>query len=64
MTPADLQHWLAEQSLSQRKAALALAVSQDRLRRWLSGAQPIPKHISLACAALAVGLPEWPGRAS
>ncbi len=62
MTPADLQHFLAEQSLSQRKAAIALAVSQDRLRRWLSGAQPIPKHIALACGAIAHDVPEWPWR--
>lgn len=62
MTAADLQSFLDEERLSQRKASLLLAVSQDRLRRWLSGAQPIPRHISLACAALAYGLPEWPAR--
>ncbi len=60
MTPADLQHFLAERHLSQRRACLALAVSQDRMRRWLAGEQRIPRHIALACAALAYGLPEWP----
>ncbi len=60
MTPADLQHFLDERHMTRRSLGAALQVSQDRLRRWLSGSQPIPRHISLACMALAAGLPEWP----
>lgn len=68
MTAADLQRFLdgdnVRRGWTRERFGEALEVSQDRLRRWLSGAQPIPRHISLACAALAYGLPEWPGRAS
>jgi len=61
-TAADLQRFLDERSLSRKEAGAALAVSQDRLRRWLAGEQPIPRHISLALAAMAYGLPPWPAR--
>ncbi len=60
MTPADLQHFLDERHMTRRSFGLAIQVSQDRLRRWLAGEQRIPRHIALACAALAYGLPEWP----
>lgn len=61
-TAADLARFLDERSLSRKDAGAALDVSQARLRRWLSGEQPIPRHISLALAAMAYGLPPWPGR--
>ncbi len=67
MTAADLQRFLDERrglGLTRKAFGERIEVSQDRLRRWLSGEQPIPRHISLACAALAYGLPEWPARAS
>ncbi len=60
MTPADLQRFLDERRMQRRFLGLVLEVSQDRLRRWLSGQQRIPRHIALACAALARELPEWP----
>lgn len=60
MTAADLQRFLDERHLQRKELGAALAVSQDRLRRWLSGAQPIPRHIALACAAIAHNVPEWP----
>ncbi len=64
MTALDLQRFLDERHMTRRAFGLAIGISQDRLRRFLSGAQRIPRHISLACAALAMGLPEWPARAS
>lgn len=64
MTAADLQRFLDERAMQRKDFGATVQVSQDRLRRWLSGTQPIPRHISLACAALAYGLPEWPARAS
>lgn len=65
MTAADLQRFLDErEGWNRKRLGHELDVSQNRLRRWLSGAQTIPRHISLACAALAYGLPEWPARAS
>lgn len=61
-TASDLAHFLDERRLTRNELCGALGVSKDRLRRWLSGEQPIPRHISLALAAMAYGLPPWPGR--
>ena len=64
MTPADLQHFLDERRMRRKEFGAAVEVSQARLRRWLAGEQRIPRHIALACAALAMNAPEWPWRAS
>ena len=64
MTPADLQRFLDERKMLRKSFGAAVEISQDRLRRFLSGAQPIPLHISLACAAIAYGLPPWPASAN
>lgn len=60
MKAADLQRFINERHLTRKELGAALEISQDRLRRFLSGVQPIPRHISLACAAMAYGLPPWP----
>lgn len=60
MIAADLDCFIAERHLTRKALGAALGISQDRLRRFLTGQQPIPAHISLACAALAYGLPPWP----
>lgn len=60
MTAADLQRFLDERRMSRKDFGAAVQVSQDRLRRWLSGIQPIPRHIDLACGAIAYGVPPWP----
>ena len=64
MTAADLQRFLDERRMQRKVFGEAVEVSQARLRRWLAGEQAIPRHISLACAAIAYGLPEWPAQAS
>lgn len=64
MTHADFQSFIAKQHWSRKEAGAALGISQDRLRRFLSGAQPIPRYIALACSAIAMGLPPWPADAS
>lgn len=58
----DLHVFLDERRMTRKELGAALEVSQDRIRRWLAGDQPIPRHISLALAAMAYGLPPWPGR--
>lgn len=60
MTADDLDRFLTERHLTRKELGAALQISQDRLRRFLAGDQPIPRHISLACAAMAYGLPPWP----
>lgn len=62
MTPADLQRFISERHLTRKEFGAALEISQDRLRRMLAGEAAIPHHMALACAALAYGLPPWPGK--
>ena len=61
MTPTDLQRFVDERHWTRKEFGAALGISQDRLRRMLAGEAPIPRHMALACAALAYGLPPWPG---
>lgn len=60
MTPADLQRFISERHWTRKEFGAALGISQDRLRRMLAGTVKITRHIALACAAVAGGLPEWP----
>ena len=62
MNDSDLAAFMKHMRWSRARTARELGISQDRLRRMLSGSVAIPKHIGLACAALAFGLPQW-GRA-
>lgn len=64
MTHTDLQRFIDERHWTRKQFGAALDISQDRLRRFLAGDQRIPRHMALACAALAYGLPPWPGERS
>lgn len=55
MTAADLEAFRTRLKLNYVQLAADLEISRDRLRRMLSGAVPIPRHIALACTALAHG---------
>ncbi len=57
MTAADLEAFRRTMGWNRKTLGNELGISQDRLRRFLSGDQPIPRYIALACSALAVGLP-------
>jgi len=59
MTPSDLSAWIASRRLSNRAAAKALDISENRLTRMLNGEVRIPVHIALACAAISHPLPPW-----
>jgi transcriptional regulator with XRE-family HTH domain len=56
MTPEQLEAFRARLGWTRRQLGRELGISQDRLRRFLSGTQAIPRSIALACAALAHGL--------
>lgn len=58
MTSSDLDAWLTLMDWSVREACRQLEISNDRWRRMMAG-QRIPRHIALACAAIAFGLPAW-----
>lgn len=57
MTPTDLEAFRARMGWRRKRLGAELEISQDRLRRFLDGIQPIPRHIALACTALAMGAP-------
>lgn len=68
MTPAQFKTWRKRHGLSQTAAATALGVSLSTVRlyekgsRWEDGRPVvIPKHVRLACAALALGLKDYEG---
>jgi hypothetical protein len=61
MTATDLELFISRmRGWNRKRLGEELEISQTRLRRFLDGRQPIPRHISLACAALAMNLPPWP----
>jgi hypothetical protein len=57
LTAADLEAFRARMGWRRKRLGLELGISQDRLRRLLDGLVPIPRHIALACTALALGAP-------
>jgi hypothetical protein len=57
MTPADLEAFQSRMRWNRKRLGAELDISQDRLRRLLEGLVPIPRHIALACTALALGAP-------
>lgn len=57
MTAADLDSFAKRQKWNRARLGRELGISQDRLRRLLSGEVAIPRYIALACASLAYGLP-------
>lgn len=57
MKPSELEAFQKRQGWHRARLGKELGISQDRLRRFLTGKSPIPRHIALACAALAYGLP-------
>jgi hypothetical protein len=62
MTPADLEAFRARMDWTRKQLGAELDISQDRLRRLMDGDVTIPRHIALACAALARGLSAEPRR--
>lgn len=55
MTPDELQAFRERMKWNRQRLGQELDISQDRLRRMLEGKVKIPRHIALACTALAMG---------
>lgn len=53
MTTIQLEAWMASLGLNKVNAAKELGIGRARLDRFLAGTSPIPRHIELACEALA-----------
>ncbi len=61
MTPAELLAFQQRLGWTRARLGAELDISQDRLRRLLGSRVAIPRHIALACAALAQGVPPMGG---
>ena len=55
-TPQALADWRARFDYSQRQAADAIGCSRGAWAGWEAGKKPVPKYISLALAALSLGI--------
>jgi transcriptional regulator with XRE-family HTH domain len=60
MSPEALIAWRKRLDLTQTAAAIALGCSRRSLHTWERGETEIPKYIGLACAAIALGVTEYP----
>lgn len=65
MTGPEFRAWRKRLSFSRKRAAEALGLSESQLADYEAGIKrgtdrpaPIPKHVALACAAVALGLRE------
>jgi DNA-binding XRE family transcriptional regulator len=57
VTPTSLIAWRTRLGLNKTEAALALGLSRNGYDYYETGRSRIPLHITLACAAIAHGLP-------
>lgn len=60
MTPGDLKEWRRRLGWSQVEAAEHLGCGRSSLQQWERGGTAIPRYIGLACAALALGIRDYP----
>lgn len=60
MTPSDLTAWRKRLGLSKVGAAEALGCDRGSVSAWEAGSYPIPRYIALACAAIALGIKDYP----
>ena len=60
MTPAEFRTWRELIGLNRVQAAEALELGRNQPQRYEAGIAPIPRHVALACAALARGIGPWP----
>lgn len=61
MTASDLCALIKRFKLNKTQMAIELEISRPYLNRLMNGESRIPRHIALACAALAYGLPPYRG---
>lgn len=57
MTPTEFTAWRERLGYNKAEAARVLEIGPNQPRHYESGSAPIPRHIALACAAIAHGLP-------
>lgn len=62
MNSDDLIEWRKRLGVSQEAASALLGCGKRSIQHWESGKNAIPKYIALACAAVALGIPEHPSK--
>ena len=60
MTPGEFKAWRTRLGLKQNKAAEMLGLHRRSIHDYEGAKREIPKAISLACAAIAMGITEYP----
>lgn len=60
MTPDQLRQWRRDRGYSQAKAGELLGLTDRTLSNYEQGVFPIPRSVALACAALALGITDYP----
>lgn len=55
MAPASFKAWRERLHLDISGAARALGVSRNWIMKFESGESKIPRHVALACKAIAIG---------
>lgn len=62
MTNDEFKAWVKHQAIPVTKLAELLGVSRNSLYQYMRGDAEVPKAISLACAAITIGVREYPLR--
>lgn len=57
MTGSDFIAWMAHLSLNNQEAAKVLEIGRNTVTRYRKDGAP--RHIGLACSAIAMNLPAW-----
>lgn len=60
MTPDQFIEWRKGLELQQNQAAEVLDLNRRTMHNYEMGNQVIPKTVSLACAAIALGITHYP----
>lgn len=61
MTPDAFRRWRKRHYKSRAAAAKALGRGERTIVKYEMGELPVPKHIALACAAISLGITQYPG---
>ena len=64
MTPQQFKAWRKRLGLTQARAADAIGMSATQIKNYEAGRATIPLYVELACAALALGITEYPSAAA
>ncbi len=60
MTAISFAAWRARLGFTKADAARRLGLSRNSVQAYEQGTSPIPLHVALACAALALGIAPHP----